>query len=261
MSDETPDLDGMLGFLAEDGRRRRDPEDHPSAETLTAYQANELAADEDERIQSHLAVCSHCTELLLDLNEFLQPPAASEPVADFEAAANWRKLRENLGRPETKSPVARPDRRRFFASVWGGYSVAAALLVIAVGFGVRNAKLAEELVQPQPIRTVQTLKEQGSTRGVGDLNKGEPVVLPADIILLLPTETPELFYTVNIIRDGSRRPEWSFDVPQANGDLSFSLPEKSLSRGIYTVQVVTPGKGRPNPAPWSYMLRIVPSAH
>ena len=45
MSDETQDLDEMLGFLAEDGRQRRDPEEHPSPEELSAYQANELTPE------------------------------------------------------------------------------------------------------------------------------------------------------------------------------------------------------------------------
>jgi hypothetical protein len=249
----------MLGFLAEDGRRRRDPEAHPSAETLTAYQANELAADEDERIQSHLAVCAQCTELLLDLDEFLQPPMAAAPVADFEAAADWRKLRESLGAPEKKDPAARPDRRRFFASVWGGYSVAAALLAMVVGLGIWNAKLAEELLKPQPIFTVQTLEAQGSSRGA--TSPSEPVTLPAEITLLLPTDAPDSRYRIDITRDGSHRPEWSFDVSQNKNSLSFRLAERSLSSGVYSVQVVASGQGRPDAAAWSYTLQIVPSAH
>src|SRR3954471_7094568 len=98
----------MLGFLGED-RNRPDPEEHPDPETLTAYQANELSPEEDERIQDHLAVCQHCTELLLDLEEFLQPPESGvEPAADFEAAVDWRRLRAVS---EEKPPhVERPSR-------------------------------------------------------------------------------------------------------------------------------------------------------
>jgi len=118
MSDEIQDLDEMLGFLAEDGRQRRDPEEHPSPEELSAYQANELTPEEDERIQDHLAVCQHCTELLLDLEEFLQPPAVvAEPAADFEAAADWKRLREGMGpgigtseAPRASAPERRNDR-------------------------------------------------------------------------------------------------------------------------------------------------------
>ncbi len=189
MSDETSDLDEMLGFLGEDRDLHRDPDEHPSPETLTAYQANELSAEEDERIQSHLAVCAHCTELLLDLDEFLQPPAAvAEPVADFEAAADWQRLRHGLTPSVEKKVQERPARRRFLASVWVGYSAAAALLVTTVCLGIWNAELLQENRKPQPIRAVQILSAQGSTRGV-DRGEDEKVVLPAQIILHLPTES------------------------------------------------------------------------
>jgi Putative zinc-finger len=257
VSDETPDLDGMLGFLAEDGRRRRDPEDHPSAETLTTYQANELTADEDERIQSHLAVCSHCTELLLDLNEFLQPPAAPEPVADFEAAANWRKLRENLGRPETKSPVARPDRRRFFASVWGGYSVAAALLILTVGLGARNGELARELKKPQPLGTPKTLTAEGSSRGSENPKADEPIALPAQIVLILSTDRPAPSYRLEILDEEKGKLQGSLDVPYEDGELSFNLPKQALTPGTYTLRVSARGKEQ---RIWKYRLSVGPSA-
>ncbi len=113
MSDEIQDLDQMLGFLGEDGRQRRDPEEHPSPEELSAYQANELTPEEDERIQDHLAVCQHCTELLLDLEEFLEPPAvAAEPAADFEAAADWKRLREGMGPVAGKPEPLRSEHTR-----------------------------------------------------------------------------------------------------------------------------------------------------
>src|SRR5947199_8385154 len=87
----------MHGFLAEERRDLRDPEEHPSPETLTAYQANELSPEEDERIQGHLRLCRHCTQMLLDLEAFLRPAeVGAEPAADFEAAADWRKLREGV---------------------------------------------------------------------------------------------------------------------------------------------------------------------
>lgn len=262
MSDETSDLDEMLDFLSEDRDHLRDPEEHPSPETLTAYQASELSSDEDERIQRHLGSCKHCTQLLLDLDEFLEPPAAAaEPVADFEAAADWQKLRHGLRpRVEERAP-ARPARRRFLASVWGGYSVAAALLVTTVGLGIWNAELLQESRKPQPILTVQTLSAQGSTRGASELDRGEPVVLPADITLLLPTEKPASRYRVDILRNESRKPEWSLDVPQSRGELNFSLPRKALSPGIYAVQVAPLREGRSGPATWRYRLQIAPSVH
>jgi hypothetical protein len=257
VSDETPDLDGMLGFLAEDGRRRRDPEDHPSAETLTAYQANELTADEDERIQSHLAVCSHCTELLLDLNEFLQPPAAVAPVADFEAAADWRKLRAGIERPESQVPMVRPHRPGFFASVRGGYTVAAALLILTVGQGVRNGELARDLKKPQPLGAPKTLTAEGSSRGSENPKADEPIVLPAQIVLSLSTDRPAPSYRLEISDPEKGKLQWSLDVPYQDGELSFNLPKQSLPPGDYTLRVSAHGKEQRT---WKYRLSVGPSA-
>jgi hypothetical protein len=253
VSDEIQDLDEMLGFLSEEDRR--DPEEHPSPETLTAYQANELSPAEDERIQSHLAICKHCAELLLDLDEFLKAPAAvAEPVADFEAAADWRRLREALKRDVGEKPPARPDRRRFLASGWGGYS-AAALLVISIGLGAWNVELFRELRKPQPIRTVLTLSAQGSTRGGERPGPNESVTLPALIILTLPTYEPAPSYQVTIFRQEPGKVQWSLDVLQEHGDLSFILPARSLGPGTYILHVAGHGSEQPR---WEYRLSVAP---
>jgi hypothetical protein len=128
--------------------------------------------------------------------------------------------------------------------------------VTTVGLGIWNAELLQENRKPQPIRTVQTLSAQGSTRGV-ELGEDEKVVLPAQIILRLPTEKPVSLYRVDILRNESRKLEWSFDVPSdEGGDLSFRLPDGALSAGVYAVQVAPLSEGRPGPVTWRYRLRI-----
>jgi hypothetical protein len=257
VSDPAQEPDDLLGFLAEDGSRRQDPDEHPAPEILTAYHAGELSPEEEEQFQEHLAVCGQCTELLLELDSFLEPPPIQivEPVGDYEVV-DWRKLRKGLGGNFGEKDLGRPERRSSLASVWGGYALAA-LLVISVGLGIANVELFREIRKPQPIRTVQTLTAQGSTRGDGT-KEGEPVVLPANITLPLPTETPSSLYQVEIIPDGSQRPEWSLDVPQDKGDLNVHLPAKALSPGTYTVQVAPLSQGRPGPVVWRYALDIVP---
>jgi hypothetical protein len=65
-----------------------DPKEHPDPDRLYAYQANELTPEEDLEIQEHLAVCGHCTELLLDIQCFTAPPAQEEAgLSEFEQAA------------------------------------------------------------------------------------------------------------------------------------------------------------------------------
>ncbi|HEY0556012.1 MAG TPA: zf-HC2 domain-containing protein [Thermoanaerobaculia bacterium] len=259
MSDEIRDLDEMLGFLSEE--ERRDPEEHPSPETLTAYQANELSPAEDEKIQSHLAVCKHCAELLLDLDEFLKPPVAvAEPIADFEAAADWRRLREALKPPVEEKSLARPVRRPFLASVGGGYSVAAALLVISAGLGIWNSHLEEKLKEPQSLHTVKTLSAQGSSRGPEGSRADRSVLLPAQIDLNLQTDHPAPRYRIDIVRPGRSKPEWSLDTIPESGALSLYLPKKSLSPGTYVLRVAPFRGGQPASEIWNYQLIVEPSA-
>jgi len=165
LSDETSDLDEMLGFLGEERRNLRDPEEHPSPEALTAYQANELSQEEDERIQSHLAQCRHCTEMLLELEEFLQPAAVeAAPAADFEVAADWRRLRSRMHR----------SRRQL------AYAMAAVLLLAVVGLSIYT-------LSPGPERRFQTLEPLNSTRGPAEAI--EAVELPVTLVLRSPAES------------------------------------------------------------------------
>lgn len=73
---------------------------HPLPTTLAAYLARELAEGEREALREHLAVCSHCARLALDLHRFedLQPPAGHPPVSEGEMKDAWKDLRERLHR-------------------------------------------------------------------------------------------------------------------------------------------------------------------
>jgi hypothetical protein len=156
MSDEIQDLDEMLGFLGEDGRQRGDPDEHPSPEELSAYQANELTPEEDEKIQDHLAVCQHCTELLLDLEEFLNPAKViAEPAADFEAAADWKRLREGMGpvagKPEPLQTKASEQDYRLVRSLQVYRALAAVLGLVAVGLSLYTVRPpGEPEILPSP---------------------------------------------------------------------------------------------------------------
>ncbi len=236
MSDETQDLDEMLGFLAEDGRQRRDPEEHPSPEELSAYQANELTPEQDERIQDHLAVCQHCTELLLDLEEFLKPPAvATEPVVDFEAAADWRQLRDHLPQPAKAKP-----RKRFAQPL--AASLAGALILLGLSFLQMISSHREEVTElrsqvaelRQPIVNPQTI----SLRSI----RGEAFELPADrtVRVNLETSAPKEYgeYRVQIM-DSEDKPIWEKALRKdEHGKLTIIIPENFLKPGSYTFRLV-----------------------
>lgn len=235
MSDEIQDLDEMLGFLGEDGRHRRDPEEHPSSEELSAYQANELTPEEDERIQDHLAVCGHCTELLLDLEEFLAPaPAAVTPVANFEAAADLRRLRDYIPKP-VQTTSRRTLRYAFAASLAGALVLSGLFFWRAIRLQREVTELRSQVAElRQPLVNPFTI----SLRSV----RGETPELPGDRAVQLNFETsaPEEYakYQVQIM-DGEDQTIRVINLHKdENGKLTMTLPKTSLRPGMYTFRLV-----------------------
>ncbi len=214
MSDETSDLDEMLGFLAEEHRDRPDPEEHPSPETLTAYQANELSKEEDERIQSHLAACRHCTAMLLELEEFLQPTeAVGTPAADFEAAADWRKLRSRL----------RARKRRLTVAM-------AAALFLAV-LGISFYALSR---WPERFKTLEALNSYRSQP-----ESVESVELPVTLLLKLPGNSPYPEYRADLQDSHSTLVKQFFHLQETPSfDLEVRLGRWALDPGEYRVKLL-----------------------
>lgn len=222
MSDETSDLDEMLGFLAEEHRDRPDPEEHPSPETLTAYQANELSPEEDERIQSHLAACRHCTAMLLELEELLQPAeAVGTPAADFEVAADWRKLRSRL----------RARKRRLTVAM-------AAVLFLAV-LGISFYVLSRS---PGNLKTLEPLN---SDRGQPEPMK--TVELPVTLLLKSPVLSPFPEYQADLLDTQGRlirRFRHLKETPSF--DLEVPLGRGALNPGKYRVTLLGVKEGTPS---------------
>jgi hypothetical protein len=234
VSDEIQDLDEMLGFLAEDGGRRRDPEEHPSPETLTAYQANELSPEEDERIQNHLAVCQHCTELLLDLEEFLKPPTvAAERAADFEAAADWRRLREGMGRETEKPQSFRMESGekdyRLVRSLRLYQILAAVLGTLAVGLAFHATRLhvGPEILVPSPHSVYFA-----TTRSADPSEKRIEIRLPCALPFATSSEYPK--YRIEIVA-GDGPPSYSVDTSLSEGIIA--LKTDSLKPGDYEIRL------------------------
>lgn len=235
MSDEFQDLDGMLGFLGEDGRHRRDPEEHPSPEKLSAYQAGELTPEEDERIQDHLAVCGHCTELLLDLEEFLEPAAAAaEPAADFEAAADWKRLREGMGlvagKPEPLRANATMQLDYRLVSLRIYRALAAVLGFIVIGLSLYTFRPHSGLeIFPLPQAPIRF----DITRSAGQSEDFLKVRLPCTLRFSASPGYPK--YRVEIVASRDGRSWYSADTDLADGILSLNA--RSLPPGDYELQL------------------------
>lgn len=238
--------------------RRRPLGNHPAPGELAAYHANELSPEEDDRVREHIAGCRECADLVLDLQAF-HDAAKEEPsgVVDLEQAAAWRELRKRMEPEPGKTPLV-PSRSvspGFFASAQGGYSIAAALLVAVVGLAAWNVSLVRESREPRGIPMVRTFVDVDSLRAGGELPE-PPLVLPAPIILSLPTEAPDLLYRVDFVPEGGRHSERSLEVSAQGTDLPILLPEGALPPGRYDVRVAGPS---PSPV-WVYKITIDPSS-
>lgn len=253
MTDDDKDLDELFAPLREEARN---PGAHPTPEELSAYHAQELSPADDLRVREHVVACQECADLVLDL-QALYDAGIAEPssVADLEQAAAWRDLRERMGfEPGKTSPLpSRSVSRGFFASALGGYSIAAALLAVAVGLTVWNVSLVRESREPRSIPIVRTFEESGSLRAGGEPLE-RPLVLPALIILILPTEIPDQPYRVDFIREGGIHPESSRELSAQGTELKILLPEGMLPAGRYEVRVAGPSPSQV----WTYKITIAP---
>jgi hypothetical protein len=243
------------------GRRRWGPQDHPAPETLSAYYAGELLPEAADAVQEHIANCGICTEVILDLQRFLEAPPEDPPasgIADFETAAEWRELRGQLDlETGSQAPVV---SRGVFASARGAYSIAAASLAVAVALGLWNLSLIEKSREPIAVRTIRTLSAQSDLRGPAEQAGAErPVILPAEIALRVSDDPPAPSYRVDVLPVGSRFPERSLEISVQESELVLLLPDKSLRPGKYLIQVQGLRNGQPTSRVSTYDLRIGPS--
>lgn len=249
MSDETSDRDEVFDFLAEERRNRRDPEEHPSPEALTAYQANELSPEEDERIQDHLARCRHCTEMLLELEELLQP--AEEPVADFKTAAEGRRLRGEIGKP-TGLQTPEPGREaRLLRSLRAFQTLAAVLGIFTIGLSwylVRSQELSS-ILPPVPQKTLYFAQ----TRAAGQAEKPEDVHLPLALGFATAPGYPR--YRLELLAKDGRQ---LYSAETALASAALRLDKNALPSGIYEVRLWGLKDGRSEPIGEPQRLNIQP---
>ena len=237
MIDDADDLDRRLFPLFEAGRRE-DPEDHPAPEKLSAYQAKELPPEEAEAIQEHLVQCTFCTDLLLDLQRFLEPEEEDRPregVADLGAEMGWRKVREEVGwREEPASADVSRLRRR----LRGFQALAAVLLVGVAGLSFYSLHVRQEArrFDPNPVLAF-VLSNQGARSGA------EPTVIE------LP-RGKETRVLLNLEGGEDEYPEFRADIRRKGGSaflsvsglelqgnaLRFTMDSEGLEPGIYDIE-------------------------
>lgn len=254
--------DLLRSALAELAARSQAGDPHPATEELAAYQAGELPAAAEARVQDHLAVCRECTALLLDLDD-IGRTAAGDPVPPVGVETAWAGLVERLPREEpvpSPRPLPRPSAppRRWLPAA------AAALLALSVGLSLWAARLqrtVEELSRPQLNAPVTDLRP-GPVRQGGE---GPAVVelAPGSLSFTLLLNPPsavgvEEDHGIEIVRpDGTLVWRGQGLRPNAFGSFSLTLSRRFLAGREYRIRLLGPGDGA---AIAEYPVKIVPSS-
>jgi hypothetical protein len=103
-----PPLEPALRALAAQAERQLG--EHPSPETLGAYHEGRLAGEERERLRDHLALCTDCAQLFLDLTAFpeVEVPAGLRSPTEGDVDEAWQAMQARLGREKEQAAAALP---------------------------------------------------------------------------------------------------------------------------------------------------------
>lgn len=243
MDDEQRLRAGIRALAAED---RQGPGSHPSPDELLAYyegdhegdHAEDVSADERERIQDHLARCSECARTVLDLSSFpnVEPAREEDRLSDFDLAAEWRRFQERAG-----TAPARPAKASPFASARLAYALAAALLLAVIGLSIWVVRLREEAAGPRVnVLLADLLPREAAVERSAD---EETIRFPewADRLLLILNlaEAPShSAYRVEIATPEGRE-VWSRRGlrPSADGNFTLEVPRSLLPGERYVVRL------------------------
>lgn len=257
MSQEKPSLNAAIRHLAERERRS----DHPTPRELTAYHEGSLPPEAEARVREHLALCRHCSDLLLDLAGFatLTPPAGVPELTDAEVEEDWQALKAKLGAelkggreeeaphkagvvvpmrtPPTAPSVEMPSRRK--ARFWAQ----AAALVVAGGLGLLCGLnfAPRSTVEGGAINVLDTTPTRG-LRGEEDLE-----TFPGNVAITVQSNAREEYASFDglILRD--EREVWKTSFKGSSSPTgSFVIPGGTLTAGRYVAK--TYGRNADNPS-------------
>ena len=272
---EKPPLNPKLRDLADRERRNLGP--HPTPEQLADYHAEKLSAEEEERIQEHLALCPECAELFLDLVDFASPEPARDisGLTDEEVDAAWQDMRARLsgtaaaaGKPpetaEVRAPRAVPEpvpepppepraetrpvppagtvvplQRPERARPSRVYqSLAAMFLLTTLGAGFWAFSLQRQLREPQVGAVDLTLEPEGQERsGSDELPSAGD---PLNIRISRYDLPQSETFRVEVLANGGEEIFWSREPIRVSGErpLRINFPPGFLKPGEYRFRVI-----------------------
>jgi len=259
---------------------------HPPAETLADYAAGALDEEGTERVREHLAECSHCTRIVLDLTSREEPE--QRRTADPKLAAAWRSHLAHRARDEDREDRAGVqagvrDRSREPGRWWPRVPApvaAALLLTLGLFAGVfvgRYGSVRGPLEVPgelrQPVLAVPGLEllPEGSLRGGAPEPRLAPphdaVLFTLTLVLLDPSELPRSGrYELEIHRIGgaedAAEPVWrgTGRMPAGPepppGHLTVVVPRELLPPGRFRLVLREPGSSGADGVLATYRFRL-----
>jgi hypothetical protein len=213
---------------------------HPEPETLAAYHAGELTADEERRLQEHLLACRECSGLLLDLDGLADPGFGAGSLTAADQEALWSRIQGEIKKEETPSAPVVPLRRPAIpvASPRWLQALAAALLIATVGLSGWVASLQRTLNERS-----QAYLFSGTSRSPRPEISTSVDTPIFDLILQPPKARSTNRYRVEITRAGGEI-VWRRDgiAPDPLGLVRLKLTPAMLGPGRYQIRLAETGK-------------------
>lgn len=237
------------------------PMDHPSPDRWLAYHRGELPAEEEARLQEHLARCRDCFDLAGAAAAFAAPDEEPGAGQELDTAALWRLLRPQLD-PQPTAPST-PNVRAISAGPrrpsWRSRlptALAASFFVALVGltaWSLRQQSALDALRAPQP------------DAPIFDFSAGERLSASAEKTLRASTgpwmfvfhPADELPVYRLALRDAATGKELgSYELrPDEDLALTFQLPE-GLRPGRYRLELADGSGGRAGRVLETHLLRV-----
>lgn len=169
-----PAFEDALKILA--ARKRQELGEHPSPDRLLAYHVGELKSEDIDAVQDHLAICSECSQFVLQLGPVHEKAARQAlSVPSGRVQSEWSRFQDRLSQPE-RPLLAAPDRLPIFRRLGFAYSLAALFLAAAVGLSIwMGQQSADDFLLPNTI-SIELGTQTSQTRGgTGEIQE---VVVP-----------------------------------------------------------------------------------
>ena len=259
------DISLAIKELAEAARHRAGPK--PTPEELIAYADGVLSAEQQEQLQTRLALDPQATQAVLDLRD--PSRLRTEEAGRDEAAADahvptWEQMNSRLLREAHRLPLATPAAGTPRRGVHPLYRLAlAACVPIVAGLGLWVAMLSgvSEDIGPR-VNVYSTDLLPWDDSRPRDSGAGQAVKVAAEsshFMLVMNIGDSGVFpiYRVDVLdRDGVRI--WGREgfKPSPIGTFNLELPRNFLPAGLYVLRLAGVDGDRTTPLA-NYPIRLI----